>query len=154
MFISKVTNKTRAIIVTHTFGVPVLNFEKLVEYCFQNDIYLIEDIAEALGVRYQGKLLGTFGHFCSASLYANKLITCGDGGFILSKLESINDKPLKEYWICIINHGFSKGFHFNHVVQTGNYRINGLGAAFASNFPRFIESFIDKRKKIDAIYRQ
>ncbi len=41
-------------------------------------------------MKYKGKFLGTFGDFSSASLYANKLITCGDGGFILSKHEFLN----------------------------------------------------------------
>ena len=90
MITSKVTKDTIAIIVTHTYGVPIPQFENLVEFCFENKIFLIEDIAEAIGVQYKGQFLGTFGHFASASLYANKLITCGDGGFIFSKLSDLD----------------------------------------------------------------
>lgn len=53
--------------------------------------------------------------------------------------------PLESTWKSIINHGFSSGFHFNHLIQSGNYRINGLGAAFICNFPEYIDSFIKKR---------
>lgn len=47
---------------------------------------LVEDIAEAIGSRYEDKLVGSvYGDFATASLYANKMITSGDGGFVISK---------------------------------------------------------------------
>lgn len=53
--------------------------------CQSQGWLLIEDISEAIGTTYKGNLCGTIGEFACASLYANKLITAGDGGFLLAK---------------------------------------------------------------------
>ena len=58
---------------------------------------LIEDIAEAIGSRYNGKLVGSvYGDFATASMYANKMITSGDGGFVISKHAEFRGKNVCE----------------------------------------------------------
>ena len=73
---------------THNYGVPAdcLSLSRL---CKSKGIIFIEDIAEAIGADYNGKLVGTFGDFACSSLYANKLITSGDGGFVISRHENL-----------------------------------------------------------------
>jgi perosamine synthetase len=83
-------NKISAIIVTHTYGVPFEDIDVLADYCSSKKIFLIEDIAEAVGTKYKGRLVGTYGDIATASLYANKIITSGDGGFTISKHKFLN----------------------------------------------------------------
>ena len=70
-------------LLTHTYGIAA-NCEELVSFCKEKGLVFIEDIAEAIGTDYKGKMVGTFGGFACANLYGNKTITFGDGGFILS----------------------------------------------------------------------
>ncbi len=100
----------------------------------KNRLVLIEDISESIGSLYNGKYLGTFGDYGCASLYANKLITTGEGGFIISN-KKIDEKVFFSY-AC---HGFKPNHHFYHDIESGNYKISGLAAAFGSNEPNNIE---------------
>ena len=58
----KITPQTRALIVTHTYGVPA-DCHALHKFCRERNLIFIEDIAEAIGTKYQGNLVGTFGDF-------------------------------------------------------------------------------------------
>ena len=79
-----ITSKTKAIIVTHTYGNPVNDIAQIAEECKRNCWTLIEDISECVGIKIRQfsssknfasktKLLGTFGDYACASLYANKV---------------------------------------------------------------------------------
>ncbi len=70
-------------------------------------------------------LAGAYGDFSCSSLYANKQITAGDGGWVHSTVEE-HAPRLKS----LINHGFDPAFHFLHFETAPNAKINGLGAAF------------------------
>lgn len=121
--------------MTHTFGFPN-DLKEIAEFCRQNDIILIEDIAEAIGVKYEGEYVGkVYGDFATASLYANKLITSGDGGFVISRHQEFKGQNLNEYFETLINHGFTYPYHFLHKVASGNSRMSGLAAAFAVCLP-------------------
>ncbi len=93
----KVSSKTKALIVQHTFGVPA-NMEALVRFVRRHNLILIEDCAHALGARYRGKLVGTFGDAAFFSFGRDKVISSVFGGMaiIQSKLESHTSR-LKEY---------------------------------------------------------
>ena len=146
----KLTSKSRCLIVTHTYGVPAdcLGLQKL---CRMHNLIFIEDIAEAIGTEYNGKLVGTFGDFACASLYANKTITAGDGGFVLS---TCTDDNLKQRAKSYANHGFSQNYHFVHFEHSGNYKMSGLQAAFVKPaVPKIREVMVD-RSRIARMYRQ
>jgi len=78
--VKKLNKKTKAIIITHTFGCPadLDEFLKL-------RVPIIEDCAQALGSKFNGKYLGTFGAISTFSFYASKVITTGNGGMVFSK---------------------------------------------------------------------
>ena len=147
-FDMKMTPHTKALIVTHTYGYPADCFS-LAKLCERRNIILIEDIAEAIGVKYNDKLVGTFGDFACASLYANKIITAGDGGFVLSKHKNLENRAAS-----YLNHGFSTDFHFIHFEQSGNYKMSGLQAAFAAPAVEDIPIVIKDRERISALYRK
>jgi dTDP-4-amino-4,6-dideoxygalactose transaminase len=92
--------------------------------------------------------VGTFGDFGCASLYANKLITAGDGRFIVSRLA----EP-KERLCSLRNHGFQQFAHFIHLESSGDYTINGLGAALAAMAVPHIDAILERRGRIAVRYR-
>ena len=89
-----VTNKTRAIIVPHLFGLPadLTELERL-------GIPLIEDCAQTLGVTEQGRPVGTVGRLTVCSFYATKLLCAGEGGMVLSNEGALLERvrSLREY---------------------------------------------------------
>ena len=143
----KVTPSTKAIIVTHTFGVPA-DCSALRKLCNSKGLIFIEDIAEAIGTEYNGKMVGTFGDFACSSLYANKIITSGDGGFVISKNEQDASRAHS-----YTNHGSLTDIRFFHLECCGNYKMSGLQAAFATPAVEEIPMVIEDRRRICTSYR-
>ncbi|MDD3032477.1 MAG: aminotransferase class V-fold PLP-dependent enzyme [Candidatus Pacebacteria bacterium] len=86
----KINNKTKAIIVQHTFGMPA-KIEEIKNICTKYNLYLIEDCAHALGAKYNNKYCGTFGDVAFFSFGRDKVISCVYGGMI-----GINNPKLEE----------------------------------------------------------
>jgi CDP-4-dehydro-6-deoxyglucose reductase, E1 len=82
-----ISKKTKLIMVAHTLGKP-FNLDKIMQIAKKHDLWVIEDCCDALGSRYDGKLLGTFGHIATFSFYPAHQITMGEGGAI------VTNKPL------------------------------------------------------------
>jgi dTDP-4-amino-4,6-dideoxygalactose transaminase len=76
----RITRRTRAIIVPHSFGLPA-DLDELQA----PGVPLIEDCAQAFGARFRGRAVGTFGTVSVVSFYATKLLTTGEGGMVLSR---------------------------------------------------------------------
>lgn len=92
--LSKLTEKTRAVIVTHMWGVPVLEIERMAELCREKGIALLEDCSHAHGARLRGRLVGTFGDMAAWSLQGQKNITGGEGGILLTNNSDLYHKAL------------------------------------------------------------
>lgn len=75
--------KTRAIFLAHTLGNPY-PLDRIIELVKKHDLWLIEDCCDALGSRYQGRHVGTFGHVATCSFYPAHHITIGEGGMIFT----------------------------------------------------------------------
>lgn len=73
--------RSRALIFAHTLGNPA-NMDVILPFVQQNNLYLIEDTCDALGSRWDGKPLGTFGHLATLSFYPAHHITMGEGGAV------------------------------------------------------------------------
>jgi CDP-6-deoxy-D-xylo-4-hexulose-3-dehydrase len=84
-----VTSKTRAIMVAHTLGNP-FNLAEVMRLAEKYDLWVIEDCCDALGSRYNGQLVGSFGDIGTLSFYPAHHITMGEGGALFS-----NDNQLK-----------------------------------------------------------
>lgn len=78
-----ISEKTRAIIIPHTLGNPN-EMNPIVEIAKQHNLFLIEDSCDALGSKYNGKYLGTFGDFGTFSFFPAHHITTGEGGAIIA----------------------------------------------------------------------
>ena len=79
----KITKKSRAVIVQHTFGKPA-NMDALQDICKQNNLLLIEDCAHALGAEYKGRKVGTFGDVAFFSFSRDKVISSVYGGMAVT----------------------------------------------------------------------
>ncbi len=82
--IKKATSRTRAVIVTHMWGVPC-NMALITKYCEERHLQLLEDCSHAHGARYDGQLVGTFGVAAAWSLQGEKLVSGGEGGIMLTE---------------------------------------------------------------------
>jgi perosamine synthetase len=137
---NKINAKTKAIIPVHIYGHPC-NMDKILQIAEKNSLYVLEDAAEAHGALFKGHKAGSLGHVNTFSLYANKIITSGEGGVITTNNDKIN-KRLK----TLRNHAFSET-RFIHEQVGFNYRMTNLQAAIALAQLEQIEDFIKARRQ-------
>lgn len=119
----KITSRTRAVIIVHPFG-HAADMDPLMEIAAAHNLKVIEDVAEAPGGRYKGKLLGTFGDLACYSFYANKIITTGEGGIVITTNPDL-DQTLR----IKRDHGMSRERRYIHEVVGFNYRMTNMQAA-------------------------
>jgi dTDP-4-amino-4,6-dideoxygalactose transaminase len=122
----KINNKTKAIIPVHVSG-RGSNILRIKEFAKKNNIFLIEDAAEAFFSKYKKKYLGTYGDIGCFSFSPNKIITTGQGGLLVTNSSKIYDK-IKMFK----NQGRSgqgTGGDDNHIIQGSNLRLTNLQAA-------------------------
>ena len=83
---SLISSKTKAVVVVHLYGLICPEILEIVDLAKQNNIYLIEDCAQSLGAKFQGKHCGTFGDIGCFSFHSQKnLTTLGEGGMMVVK---------------------------------------------------------------------
>ena len=146
--ISKINKKTSAIIITHIYGLPV-DLNKVIRFAKKKRIKIIEDAAEVIGQTYRQQKCGGYGDLSTFSFYANKHITTGEGGMILT-----NDKNLYEKCNSLKNLSFSKSYfdRFNHDDIGWNYRVTNLQAAFGYGQLKNIKWIVKRKREIGNIY--
>lgn len=98
---TKVTSKTRAIMVVHIYGLPT-DMNPVLELAKKYQLRVIEDAAEMHGQTYYGKKCGSFGDISTFSFYPNKHITTGEGGMILTDDDSIAEHCRSLKNLCFI----------------------------------------------------
>ena len=145
--IKKISRKTKAIIITHIYGFPV-DMRKVLRLAKKKNIKIIEDAAEMIGQTYFKKKCGSFGDISTFSFYANKHITTGEGGMILT-----NDKRLYEKCKSLRNLCFGKDNNrFNHDDIGWNYRMTNLQAAIGCGQLKNISKIIRRKREIGRRY--
>ncbi|MDC9588384.1 DegT/DnrJ/EryC1/StrS family aminotransferase [Xenorhabdus sp. XENO-10] len=82
--LNQMDTKPLAVIIVHLEGTPA-SIAEISQICQQNNMHLIEDCAQAMGVKYQSQPVGTFGEYGCFSFQANKLISSGEGGLLIAK---------------------------------------------------------------------
>jgi len=144
---NKITKKTKAILIVHIYGLPV-NLDKIIKLKNKYKLKLIEDCAEQLGQTYKKKPIGSFGDISTFSFYANKHITTGEGGMIVTNNKSYYKKFLELRNIC-----FSlKKPRFVHDDLGWNYRMTNMQAAIGYAQLKKLRYFIKKKRKIGNYY--
>ncbi len=135
----KITEKTKAIVVVHLYGMPA-EMEKIMKIAKKYNLLVIEDACQAHGAEYKGKKVGSIGHIACFSFYPTKNITTGEGGMITT-----NDDKLYEKARMIRNHGQRFIGEYSHRILGYNYRMTEIQAAIGLVQLRKLESFIEKR---------
>ena len=145
--IKKISKKTKAIIITHIYGFPV-DMKKILFIAKQKNIKIIEDSAEMIGQTYFNKKCGSFGDLSVFSFYANKHITTGEGGMILT-----NNRKLYIKCKSLRNLCFGSGEdRFNHDDIGWNYRMTNIQAAIGCGQLMNINRIIKKKREIGKRY--
>ncbi|MFQ5409828.1 MAG: lipopolysaccharide biosynthesis protein RfbH [Anaerolineales bacterium] len=75
------SDRTGAVMFAHTLGNPA-DMDRIVEFARAHELYLVEDTCDALGSRFDGRMVGTFGHIATLSFYPAHHITMGEGGAV------------------------------------------------------------------------
>ena len=145
--LKKINKKTKAIIITHLYGFPV-DMTKILSTAKRKKIFIIEDAAEMIGQKYKGRICGSFGDISTFSFYANKHITTGEGGMILT-----NEKKLFNKCISLRNLCFGKAANrFNHDDIGWNYRFTNLQAAFGLGQMKHLNWIVKRKHEIGKRY--
>ena len=137
---SKITPRTKAIMVVHIYGLPV-DMDSVLDIAKRYGLKIIEDAAETHGQTYRGKPCGSFGDISTFSFYPNKHITTGEGGMIVT-----DDDELAETCRSLRNLCFQPQKRFVHERLGWNLRMTNLQAALGlAQLERLDELLLIKR---------
>ncbi len=142
-----ITEKTRAIIPVHLFGYPVDMIE-LMDIAEKHKLIVIEDCAESHGALCRQRKTGSFGDLGCFSFYANKIITTGEGGMIVT-----SNSDLAEKMKLLRNLAFTQP-RFRHEVLGYNFRMTGYQAAMGRVQLKKIDDIIRKKREVARLYKQ
>ncbi len=142
------TRRTRAILPVHLYGRPA-DLGALSELAAPRGIALVEDCAEALGARYEGRMVGGIGAIGCFSFFANKTITTGEGGMCVT-----NDDALAARLKELRDHGMAPGRRYWHERPGFNGRMTNLQAAIGVAQLARLPEIVARNESLEALYRQ
>ena len=144
-----ITVKTKAIIVTHLYG-NIAEIQEIVKLAEINNIYVIEDSAEALGSKIGDRQVGTFGKFGVFSFHGTKLMTTGEGGMLIS-----NDQEFYEKVCVLNNHGRSakEPKHFWPTEIGHKFKMSNIQAALGCAQLERLNSLVERKREILNYYK-
>jgi len=140
-----ITPRTRAIIPVHLFGHPV-DMDHLCQIARKHNLAVIEDCAESHGATCHDRMTGSFGDMGCFSFYANKVITTGEGGMIVT-----NDSRIAEKLKLLRNLAFTTP-RFRHEIAGYNFRMTGYSAAMGLVQCNKIEKVIEEKIRVAKTY--
>jgi perosamine synthetase len=145
---SKITPRTKGVIVVHLFGHPV-DMAVIRSIADRHGLFVVEDAAQAHGAECRGRRVGSFGDVATFSFYGNKIITTGEGGMVLTNQSRIADRvrllksqgmdPQRRYWFPVIGY---------------NYRMTNVAAAIGLGQLEKIAWHLDRRSEVAGWYRE
>lgn len=144
----KLTSKTKGIIPVHLYGHPA-EMGTIMDFAKKNNLFVLEDAAEAHGAEYNGIKVGSIGDCATFSFFGNKIVTTGEGGMITTNSDELAAKlrlfrgqgmdPNRRYWFPVVGY---------------NYRMTNIQAAIGLAQMETIEKSISDRKQIAAWYNE
>lgn len=142
----KLSSRTRAIIPVDMNGLPV-DFEAVIAFSEENNLFLIADSAESLGAEYKGRKVGAQAPLHIFSFFPNKNITTGEGGMITT-----TDPQLYEKIKRLRNQG--QDYRYHHVDLGYNYRMNNVSASIGIEQMKKIDRVVERKNRIVERYNQ
>ena len=143
---AKITDRTKAIMIVHLYGLPV-DVDRVLELARKYNLKIIEDAAEMHGQTYYGKPCGSFGDISIFSFYPNKHITTGEGGMVVT-----DNEELAERCRLIRNLCFRKDVRYIHDEISDNYRFTNLQAAVGLAQLERLDEFVIKKREMGKYY--
>ena len=143
-----ITPKTKAIIPVYLNG-RMCDMEKLTEIANNHDLLIIEDAAQALEAKFDGKRAGSFGLTGCFSFYPAKMLgAAGDGGIVVT-----NDEEIAEKIRLLRDHGYQRST--GEMLCYGyNSRLDNLQAAILDVKLKHLPEWIDRRRELASLYHQ
>lgn len=144
----KISTKTKAVIPVHLNG-RLCDMDKLARIASEHNLTVIEDAAQALGAAFNGKKAGSFGLTGCFSLYPAKVLgAAGDGGFLTTSAEEINDNVR-----LLRDHGQDR--KTGEIFFYGfNSRLDNIQAAILDVKLKYLPKWIERRREIAKIYQE
>jgi len=158
--------KVKAVMLAHTLGNP-FNLEKVTDFVQKHNLWFIEDCCDAVGSKYNNKMVGTFGDIATTSFYPAHHITMGEGGAVLTNnpklkkiVESFRDWG-RDCWCAPgkdntcgkrfdwqkgnLPHGFDHKYIYSHIGY--NLKLTDMQAAIGVAQLKKLDQFIKQRKE-------
>ena len=145
---AKITEKTKAIMIVHLYGLPV-EVDKVLELAKKYNLKVIEDAAEMHGQTYNGRPCGSFGDISTFSFYPNKHITTGEGGMVVTDDEKLADRCRSLRNLC-----FRKDIRYVHDEISDNYRFTNLQAAVGLAQLERVDEFVERKREMGRYYTE
>jgi perosamine synthetase len=151
----RITPRTRAVMPVHIYGHPV-DMDPVTELAERRGLAVIEDAAEAHGAEYLAgrsgarpswRRCGGFGALSCFSFYANKLVTTGEGGMVLTDDPDLADKARSLRNLC-----FGKERRFRHEGAGFNFRMTNVQAALGLAQLERIDAVVARKRRIGTEY--
>jgi len=142
----KINPHTKAIMPVHIYGHPC-DMEPIMDIARKYRMYVLEDAAEAHGAEYRGKKAGGIGDVGCFSFYANKIITTGEGGMVVTNDEKVADRARR-----LKDQAFSRERRFLHTEIGFNYRMTNIQAAIGLAQLENIDRLVELRRENAALY--
>lgn len=141
-----VTDRTRGLIAVHLYGWPA-EMDEIRRIADKRGLFVLEDAAEALGGQYHSRPVGRLGHAATLSFYANKMITTGEGGMVVTDVQEIAEEarllrgqamdPNRRYWFARVGY---------------NYRLTNMQAAVGLGQIECLSQHLARRQEIAIAY--
>ena len=144
-----ITARTKAILPVHIFGQPA-QMDEVVRIAGKHNLAIIEDACESLRAEYRGVQAGTFGVAGIFAFYANKQMTTGEGGMVVT-----NSKRMDGLFRSLRNQGRAPNMQWLDHERLGyNYRMDEMSAALGLAQVEQLDFLVEKRKELAAWYTQ
>lgn len=144
---SKITARTKGIIAVHLYGHPA-KMSELKEIARRHKLFLLEDAAEAHGAMCGGKIVGSLGDAAAFSFYANKIVTTGEGGMVVTDHDALAERAR-----LLRGQGMDANRRYWHPIVGYNYRMMNLQAAIGLAQMEKIDRQIELRARVAELYR-
>jgi perosamine synthetase len=142
----KITERTRAVMPVHMYG-HMADMDPLMALAEKFNVAVVEDAAEAHGGEYRGRRAGGIGAISCFSFYANKIVTTGEGGMVVT-----DDAKLAERSRSLRNLCFKREQRFLHTELGYNFRMTNVQAAIGLAQVERIEDHVARKRRMAARY--
>ena len=142
----KITERTKVIMPVHMYGHPA-DMAPIMKIATKHNLVVLEDASQVHGAEYKGVKCGAIGHISVFSFYANKIITTGEGGMVITSNKEMSERAKSYRNLC-----FQEGRRFYHEDLGYNFRMTNLQAAIGVAQLERLDEFVKRKRDIGKLY--